>query len=172
MKLIVRLALLIATLTMATLVYADTKNVYGFIEKATLLPENFTLTAKLDTGAKTASLGASEIKQFKFHDEDWISFVVTTKEGKATFKRKLRKYVKIKSRIEETNSADKNYASRPEVLMRIKLGDNEKIIWVDLANRGNFNYALLLGRDAIKKFGGCVDPSEAFVVSKTEQSAR
>ncbi len=43
--------------------------------------------------------------------------------------------------------------------MRIKLGNDEKTIRVNLTNRKRFIYPLLLGREAIIAFNGTIDPS-------------
>lgn len=42
---------------------ADEKKIYGYVEKATLIDKNMTLSAKLDTGAKSASLSAIDIHE-------------------------------------------------------------------------------------------------------------
>ncbi len=43
----------------------DTKQIYGYVEKATLVDKNLTLSAKLDTGALSASLSAIDIVKFE-----------------------------------------------------------------------------------------------------------
>lgn len=39
--------------------------IYGYVEKATLIDQNLTLSAKLDTGAKSASLHAVNITEIE-----------------------------------------------------------------------------------------------------------
>ncbi len=47
-------------------------------------------------------------------------------------------------------------------MMHIRIGDKERAIPVNLANRKRFIYPILLGREAIKIFNGVVDPSVTF----------
>ncbi len=47
---------------------------YGLNEYASLDGINLEVAAKLDTGAKTASLSARDIKRFKRNGESWVRF--------------------------------------------------------------------------------------------------
>lgn len=163
-----RLFVFLAVCALAGSSYANCDVLYGGVETVTLKPEGMVLHAKLDTGAKTASLTATHIQRFTFHGNTWVSFTVQTKDRTLTFKRRLRKYVKVKTRAEEalgkvSLSEGKDYTERPEILMRVMLGNKEKVIAIGLADRSNFIYPLLLGRDAIKTFGGCIDPSRFYI---------
>lgn len=145
------------------------KMVIGVIEKVTFMPEKVTLSAKLDTGAKSSSLGVTDMKIFEKDHEQWVHFVVHTKSNHFYFERKLEGYVKIKARhsenkISESDAPHKSYISRPVVLMNIKLGDREEAVYVNLANRKNFIYPFLLGRDAIIKLGQIIDPTQKFTL--------
>ncbi|MCF5724769.1 RimK/LysX family protein, partial [Pseudomonas syringae] len=53
---------------------AAEKTVYGLNEYAQLAGINLEVAAKLDTGAKTASLSARDIKRFKRNGESWVRF--------------------------------------------------------------------------------------------------
>ena len=134
------------------------KKVYGYIQQVRVLPEKVLLTAKMDTGASLASLGVSQMKTMKIEGKTWISFLVHTKKGPILFKKKLYKYARIKLRASEQGVHAKKYVIRPVVLMRIRLGSEEHIIRVNLADRKNFVYVLLLGREAITRFNGFIDP--------------
>lgn len=148
---------LLAGLAMAN----NEKIVYGYIEKATLVSNNLTLSAKLDTGAKSASLNALKIKDTQVNGKPYLTFIVPTKEGDVSFTCEYVGEVKIKIRAAEAqvNPLLKKANKRPVVLMPIKLGNKERIIRVNLTNRKRFIYPLLLGREAIKLFDGIVDPS-------------
>lgn len=139
---------------------AGTKTVYGFIEKATLVEQNITLPAKLDTGAKSSSLHAINIKKIKKDGKTYIQFTVPHQGGQATFLSEYYGKVSIKPRTQEIE-----HITRPVVWMKIKLGGQEQVIRVNLTNRANFIYPLLLGRQAIVAFGGLIDPSEKYAVS-------
>lgn len=144
---------------------ADEKIIYGYVEKATLVDHNLTLSAKLDTGAKSASLSAINIREVEEQGKYYLIFLVPTKQAAVEFKAEYLGKVKIKSRSGETKSQDKPLPiRRPVVLMRIKLGDKVQDIRVNLTNRKRFIYPLLLGRDAIKAFSGMVDPASVFLI--------
>lgn len=53
---------------------AAEKTVYGLNEYAQLAGIDLEVAAKLDTGAKTASLSARDIKRFKRNGESWVRF--------------------------------------------------------------------------------------------------
>lgn len=145
--------------------------VLGVVEKINLLPENVRISAKLDTGAKTSSLGVTDMTIVEESHEKWVHFAVNTKKnGKIYFKRKLEGYTKIKIREPEKNmhASSKDYVSRPVVYMEVRLGDKQELISVNLANRQNFIYTFLLGRDAIKQLGGIIDPSQRFTLKRSK----
>ncbi|MGQ3889593.1 ATP-dependent zinc protease family protein [Legionella sp. CNM-1927-20] len=143
---------------------SENKIVYGYVEKAILVDKNLPLSAKLDTGAKSASLSAIHIQQVEQNGKTYLSFLVPTKEGDIPFIAKYLGDVKIKVRAGEHLKSKQDPLNRPVVLMRIRIGDRERAIPVNLANRKRFLYPLLLGRDAIKAFSGLVDPSITFNV--------
>ena len=137
------------------------KIIFGYIEKATLVDKDLTLSAKLDTGAKSASLNATHINEIEIDGKPYLSFIVPSKEGDIPFKCEYVGDVNIKVRAGETQASPllKKSIQRPVVLMRIKLSDKEQVIRVNLTNRKRFIYPLLLGREAIIAFDGLIDPS-------------
>jgi len=141
---------------------AQEKIVYGYVEKATLVDKGLVLSAKLDTGAKSASLSAIKIEEFEKDGKTWLRFIVPSKEGDVQFTAEYLGKVKIKVRAGELSKLKPEPIKRPVVLMRIRIGNIEQTIPVNLTNRKRFIYPLLLGRDAIKAFSGLVDPSTAF----------
>jgi hypothetical protein len=145
------------------------KIIYGYVEKVTLMDKKLTLSAKLDTGAKTASLGAINIHQVIIKGIIYLTFTVPSKQGDIQFISKYLGKVKIKMRIGENNNLKHSAIKRPVVLMCLKIGTIERYIPVNLTNRKRFIYPLLLGRDAIKAFDGLVDPSATFTV-KTDKN--
>lgn len=149
------------------------KNIYGYVEKATLVDKDLTLSAKLDTGAKSASLNAINIQEIEVEGKPYLRFVVPSKEGDVLFQAEYVGDVNIKTRALEAKAPAlvKKSITRPVVLMRIKMADKERSIRVNLANRKRFIYPLLLGRDAIIAFDGIVDPSLQYTIKtkKTEK---
>lgn len=148
------------------------KITYGYIEKATLIENDLTLSAKLDTGAKSASLNATHITEIDVDGKPYLTFIVPSKEGDITFKCEYVGKVKIKVRAAEAhiNPLLRKSINRPVVLMRMKLGEQEKTIRVNLTNRKRFIYPLLLGREAIIAFNGIIDPSLKYTLKNVNTS--
>lgn len=140
------------------------KIIFGYIEKVTLVDKDITLSAKLDTGAKSASLNATHITEIQVNGKPYLSFIVPSKEGDVEFKCEYVGDVNIKVRAGEAKLSHlfRKTIQRPVVLMRVKLGDKEETIQVNLTNRKRFIYPLLLGRKAIIAFNGIVDPGMKF----------
>lgn len=145
---------------------ANEKKVYGYIEKATLVTKDLTLSAKLDTGAKTASLNATDITETQENGKPYIVFKVPSKQGDIEFKCEYVGKVSIKVRAGErhTRLLKSEPMKRPVVLMAVRLSGEERMIRVNLTNRKRFIYPLLLGREAIIAFNGIVDPSSKYSV--------
>src|SRR5690606_4483953 len=114
------------------------KKVYGYIEKVTFPEFDLTLAAKLDTGAKTASLNAMRLRPFTRHHKQYIAFLVPSKTGDVEFEAEYVGDVKIKMRSGENILTLKTTTPRPVVLLKIKLGETERTIRVNLANRNRF----------------------------------
>lgn len=141
---------------------ADTKTIYGYVEKATLVDKGMVLSAKLDTGAKSASLSATNIREVIQNGKTYLNFTVLGKQEEMEFTSEYLGKVRIKVRDGENSS--KAPIKRPIVLMTLQIGDQIRKIPVNLTNRKRFNYPLLLGRDAIIAFNGLIDPSHAFLI--------
>ena len=135
------------------------KKIYGFIEKATLVEKNLTLSAKLDTGAASASLNATKITE-------------VTVNGDVAFSFEYLGDVNIKMRVGERVARLLKHHSikRPVVKMAISLGQETHVIRVNLTNRKRFIYPLLLGREALIAFNGIVDPALKFTLKKNNPS--
>lgn len=135
---------------------------FGFVEKVAL-NDKYLLKAKLDTGAKSASLDAIDITISQEDKQKWVNFSVPIPEGKIRFKEKLIGYVRIKVRTGEKKvGIVADAVRRPLVKMPITLGGQTKLIKVNLTNRENFFYPLLLGRDALISFGATINPALTF----------
>lgn len=141
---------------------------YGYVEKVSFPKQNLTLSAKLDTGAKSASLNATHIREITIKNVPYLRFTVPTKNGDYEFEAEYKGRVKIKVREGEQGSEIIAHApiKRPIVLLDVQLGDKIRKIKVNLTNRKRFLYPVLLGRDAIIAFEGVVNPALAFTLRK------
>jgi len=152
--------LMVCSFYMGPIMAKSNLETYGYIEKATLIDNDLTVSAKLDTGAKSASLNATHIKEVTKNEKHYLTFIVPSRQGDKFFECEYIGKVNIKNRAEENHSTLlRKSVRRPVVLMNIRLGNKTRTIRVNLTNRKHFIYPMLLGREAILAFDGVVDPN-------------
>lgn len=130
----------------------------GWIEKARIAGVEKEIKAKLDTGATTTSINAEILEKpdEKSESGGMIKFRFTNGEGiKQDFELPLVRWVRIESRTT-------NYILRPVVRMRLCVAGRWIEEEVNLAERGDFNYPILIGRNMLHKGGLVVDSSKTF----------
>ena len=118
--------------------------VAGWLERARLSPGDILLEAKLDSGARTSSLHAMNLKQFKRDGKDWVAFDVTADDGRTVhIERRLVRIAQVKSAL----GTD---AARPTVRLGICIGNVYRVTEVNLVDRGELAEPLLIGRRFIR----------------------
>ncbi|WP_028694391.1 ATP-dependent zinc protease family protein [Pseudomonas cremoricolorata] len=144
------------------------KAVYGLNEYAHLGELDLEVAAKLDTGAKTASLSARDIKRFKRNGESWVRFYLAIDTAhKHPIERPLARVSKIKRRASDYDGeSGKAYTARPVIELQICMGQRQRTIDVNLTDRSTFQFPLLIGSEALKQFGAQVDPSLKYAAGK------
>jgi len=137
---------------------AANKSVYGYLEPVTLHPDQVSLTAKLDTGARNASLSAIDIHIYEKNGKEYVKFKVSHPQIDQTphYNLPLVRHTKIKKR-EDESAGTKNYHSRPVVKMQILFDGKPYKINVNLIDRSRFTTPMLLGRKALEEIGVIVD---------------
>lgn len=172
-KAVLLCCLSVSTLTGFAADKVSGKDVYGRYEKIKMMDlDGALIPAKIDTGAMTASLSATDIEVFKKEGEEWVRFTPQVKGQKLSpVELPLVKMGKIKRRAadivdvdtdaddEDTDERDPNYTYRPEVEMDVCIGDKLNTISVNLTDRSSFSYPLLIGAKALRQFKAVVDPS-------------
>jgi len=143
---------------------AEDKRLYGLHEHALLVDFEQLLEAKLDTGAKTASLHAYDIERFRRDGKSWVRFYLDeTKEQ--LIERPLKRISRIKRRADDYDEEDERSSSaRPVIKLSVCMGNRVRQIEVNLTDRSAFRYPLLIGSDALKQFSALIDPSLEHVV--------
>ena len=141
---------------------AAEKPVIGWVERVRIYPGNFEIHAKIDTGAKTSSLNAPNMKIFRRDGEDWVSFAVTNRRGKT------RKFEERIVRIAKIRRHGGNIQQRPVVMLGICVGSVFQKTQVNLIDRNNFNYQMLIGRRFLSK-QVVVDPGRTFIAKPSCQ---
>ncbi|KIU47840.1 MULTISPECIES: ATP-dependent zinc protease [Pseudomonas] len=160
--------LLLSLCGLPALSQAADKTVYGLNEYARLVDIDLEVAAKLDTGAKTASLSARDIKRFKRNGESWVRFYLAIDAAHShPIERPLARVSKIKRRAGDYNPDEgKAYTSRPVIALNICMGTALRSIEVNLTDRSAFQYPLLIGSEALKHFDALVDPSLKYAAGK------
>ncbi|ERI50242.1 ATP-dependent zinc protease [Pseudomonas sp. AOB-7] len=161
-------ALLLCLLALSCPSLAVGKTVYGLNEYTRVLDFDLEVAAKLDTGAKTASLSARDIKRFKRDGETWVRFVLAIDGGQEqTIERPLARISKIKRRAGDYDPDEgKTYTARPVIELQLCMGQALRTIEVNLTDRSAFQYPLLIGSEALKHFEALVDPSLKYAAGK------
>jgi hypothetical protein len=135
----------------------------GWLESVLLQPVNIRMRAKLDTGAKTSSLHAVDIKRFERKGEQWVRFR-TGVDDMVELMLPLVRDVKIKDHKLKA-------AVRPVVEMKVCLHNQIFTGEFSLIDRSQFNYPILLGRSLLQQ-GIIVDPSQTFTVRSKKEKCK
>ncbi|WP_339512153.1 retropepsin-like aspartic peptidase RloA [Pseudomonas sp. RL_15y_Pfl2_60] len=161
-------ALIICLLLSPSLSIAAGKTVYGLNEYVNLSGINAEVAAKLDTGAKTASLSARDIERFKRDGETWVRFYLAIDDAHDNpIERPLARVSKIKRRSGDFDPDEqKTYTARPVIELKVCMGQAQRTIEVNLTDRSAFQYPLLIGSEALKRFNALVDPSFKYASGK------
>ena len=162
------LAILLGILMLPGLSPAAEKTVYGLNEYVSLTELDLQVAAKLDTGAKTASLSARDIKRFKRDGETWVRFYLAIDDAhEHPIERPLARISKIKRRAGDFDpDEDKTYTARPVIELQLCMGKARRTIEVNLTDRSAFQYPLLIGSEALKRLNAVVDPSLKYAAGK------
>lgn len=124
----------------------DTKNVIGKllmgeIENVLLLNEKLTLSARIDTGADTSSLGVYELQNFERDGKTWVKFKLTDDKSSKTYEYRVNGRVRIKQ------NANTEGDERFEIRMDIGIGSKDYPRQIfNLADRSYLEHQVLIGR--------------------------
>ena len=135
-------------------VMAYSKPVIGAIEHVVIEPYGVQIDARIDTGASTTSLDARNVKVSK--KKDTVTFNLSPKFGGAEVTVPI-----VAWRYVRTSGARER---RPIVEMELCIDAKRLRVWVNLADRSEMQYPLLLGRNVITG-NFVVDPSRSFLTN-------
>ncbi len=133
--------------------------ILGRVEYGTIREVSLVLKARLDTGAGVSSIHAADIKivKNKKTGRKYAKFKITNESGKKkTLKKQIIKWMKIKHKHQD------GYTKRPVVRLKICIGDRTVEGRVNIADRSNFIYPLLIGRNILKQGPFLVDARKKF----------
>ena len=133
----------------------------GWVENGKIAGIEEEIKFKLDTGATTSSINAEILEQpeeetesggtikFRYKDEADVSKI---------YQLPIVRWVKIESRT-------KDYIRRPVVRMKLCVAGRWIEEEVNLSNRDDFNYSVLVGRNMLAKGKLAIDSAKTFTVN-------
>ncbi len=125
---------------------SPSKMVVGGLEAVWFPDLGLALTARIDTGAETASLDAREIQQFERDGKPWVRFTITNPKTDTpeTLERRLVRTVGI------YQSGAAEAKRRPVVKLGIVIGQVEQTAEFGLSDRSHSGYQVIIGRSILK----------------------
>ncbi|MGI9227551.1 MAG: ATP-dependent zinc protease family protein [Gammaproteobacteria bacterium] len=136
------------------------KVIAGWVENVRIENQNYKVKAKLDTGAKTSSIHATNIESFKKNEEKWVRFTLSLADSKENrHKIDIEKPRSRKTSIKNHDgSPDKRYVVDLQICFNGRTFTTE----FTLADRSEYIYDVLLGRQFLKNVT-IIDPDETFL---------
>ena len=116
--------------------------------------------ARIDSGAQTSSIHASDIQPFRKDGEDWVRFEIhPVQESPKVIIKNEAKVVTVR-KVKNTGGTSE---SRYVIKTPMKIGNDTYDIELTLANRDAMGFRMLLGREAmINRF--LVNPAEIYTL--------
>jgi hypothetical protein len=120
------------------------------------------IKAKIDSGARTSSLHAYDITEFKRGSRNFVRFTVHPQQ------RTQKAVVSCETRLLEKRKVKDSGGKvtlRPVIITQITLGDKTWEIELTLTNRNEMGFRMLLGRQALRN-NFIINPGKSFLASK------
>ncbi len=105
---------------------------------------DFKLKAKIDTGARTSAIHATNIQIYHKNGAEMVKFQIYQSKSHLNIDTELISYKKIKSSFGHTET-------RPTVYMKIQIGAEIWFTEITLAQRAKLTYPMLIGRNSLNK---------------------
>jgi hypothetical protein len=135
--------------------------ILGWLETTELLGSDMRIKTKLDPGAKTSSMQATNIEQLERDGQPWVRFDFTDEDVDTDEERTLRLEGPLVREVVIKRHGAPN-VTRPVVAMEICLYHQIYRAEFSLTDRDKFNYAILLGRSFLAGVA-LVDSAETFL---------
>ncbi len=137
---------------------AQKLTIFGETEYITIKPDNIRLKARIDTGATTSSIHASQIKRFERDGKKWVKFSLIRNNGqKVAMSKPVIRTIEVKR-----HGMDQQ--SRSVVNLEIVMGKIKKMTQFSLTDRSQFKFPVLIGRSLLKNTA-LVDVNRSYVLS-------
>ena len=106
--------------------------------------EDYAIKAKVDTGARTSALHATQIKEYDNNGNKLVSFRLHQSNKHIDISTQLIRYLKITSSFGDSEI-------RPLIRLKIRLGERSWFTEVTLTKRNRMTYPMLIGRNTLMK---------------------
>ena len=106
--------------------------------------DDFAIKAKVDTGARTSALHATQIKEYAKNGKILVSFRLHQSSKHIDISTQLIRTVKI-------TSSFGNSETRPLIRLKIRLGERSWFTEITLTKRTRMTYPMLIGRNTLMK---------------------
>ncbi len=132
--------------------------IIGEAEYITIKPGNIHLKARVDTGATTSSIHATDIKLFERNGKKWVRFNLVRASGeKFALERPVVRTIEVKRH-------GMKQQSRPVVTLHLVMGPIAKTTEFSLTDRSQYKFPVLIGRSFLKGVA-MVDVNRDYVLS-------
>ena len=152
---------------------ASVPETLGFVEWVVMNDTGLRLKARLDTGAKTSSLHAVNVEEFKKDDQKWVKFQIPLADHKdqpaegnidheeiiLELERPVERTVLIKRKGAPSQR-------RYVVVMDFCISGTSHETQFSLTDRGNFSYPVLLGRRFMRDDNILIDSADSFISTR------
>lgn len=131
-------------------------SIVGWNERVRLYPGGIMVEAKLDTGANTSSIDASDVSIYRKNGLDRVRFKFTNNQNKSiAMDRPVRRIARVKDLTGPTQE-------RAVVRLGICIGTTYKIADFTLFDRDGFDFRLLVGRRLLRQLGAAVAANQRY----------
>lgn len=154
------IALLVSVQLQAKSAVRAPKLVLGWLETTQLSGAEMRIKTKLDVGAKTSSMQATNIEYFERDGKPWVSFDFTAIGVNTKHEQTLRREGPLMREVTIKRHGAAN-VTRPVVTQEFCLYNQIYRTEFSLTDRDKFNYAILLGRSFLSEVA-LIDSSETF----------
>ena len=117
--------------------------IIGEVEPIYFLPMKSPFAARIDTGATTSSLDCQDVEYFERDGEKWVAFKLKNRKTgeEHVFEKKVERSFKVKRAGKDE--------SRKAIKMDVKMGGEVVSAVFSIADRSNFDYQGLVGRNIL-----------------------
>lgn len=132
------------------------KMTVGAVETVLISPPGIPVAARIDTGADSSSLTATDVVYFERDGDEWVRFDIEVDSTIYTIEREVHRHVRV------VQQSDIEGTRRPVVVLRVQIGELFGSFEFNLSDRRHLKHPVILGRNFLMDTM-LVDVSREFV---------